>query len=159
MSVECESTTGEHRNPTLDDSVKDLSRWMNGMLFSKVPGMRKSAWETEEGKLQMHFRGCVIREVIRRIEDGAAEVMEDIKKMEGEEWDGTIPEWMEPGFIKPADVEAILKAKAGAGGSQGRRLRTKPHDGGLWMPTSGKTDIYTSTGVFIPWSAIANRRM
>jgi len=73
----------------------------------------------------MHFRGCVIREVIRRIEDGAAEVMEDIKKMEGEEWDGTIPEWMEPGFIKPADVEAILKAKAGAGGSQGRRLRTK----------------------------------
>lgn len=116
-------------NPTLNDSVLLASSWMNGLKFSKTPGTGKNSWDTEGGKLQMLFRESVIREVVRRIESDAVGLMEKIKKkregtaeeIEGEE----IPEWMGPGFIKTADVRAVLDGKIGTGSSQGRRLRTK----------------------------------
>jgi len=129
MKVGWNGYMGQNTQPTLNDSVKHASSWINGLKFSKTPGSGKKSWGTEGGKIQILLRESVIREVVRRIESDAVAIMEKIKKKKegttGEIEGNEIPEWMEPGFIKPADVRAIIEGKIGTGSSQGRRLRTK----------------------------------
>jgi len=117
-------------NVDLLGSVVPASSWMGGLHFSKIPGSKKESWLCTEGKMQSNYRETVVREVIRNIEINSVSILRKIKEKEGGGSEGfmlsEIPDWMRGGYVRGTDIRDVIKAKTGAGGSQGRRLRTKP---------------------------------
>jgi len=116
----------ETSGPSLRDTVDDSGKWIIAIRFAKLPGTAKTVWLSEAGKVQGHFRGIIMRAVLRNAQNNPRKYMYGEQEAEDEEHtDSDIPEWLGPRYITGVDVETVLARKQGKGTSKGRRLRKK----------------------------------